>query len=141
MATDLEKMMNDYVAAWNSHDVERIVSFFTDDGVYEDVSLGKVNRGKKEVKDFISSMFVDFPDFKIEMKSSFFTRDRGAAEWVMSGTFAHSSISGLPATGKSFSERGVSVNEFRKNKISRNSDYWNMASFLQQVGLMPGPQK
>jgi steroid delta-isomerase-like uncharacterized protein len=141
MATDLEKMHNDYTAAWNSHDVERIVSFFTDDGVYEDVSLGRVNRGKKEVKDFINSMFVDFPDFKVEMKSSIFTRDRGATEWVMSGTFAHSSIPGLPATGKSFSERGASITEFRKNKISRNSDYWNMASFLQQVGLMPGPKK
>ena len=123
MATDLEKMMNDYFAAWNAHDVERILSFFTDDIVYEDVAIGKICRGKKEVKDFISSAFVNFPDFKIEVKSSFNTSDRGAAEGVMSGTFAHSSTPGVSATGKRFSVRGASITEFREGKISRNSDY------------------
>jgi steroid delta-isomerase-like uncharacterized protein len=141
MVTDMERIMNDYSAAWNSHDMERILSFFMDDVVYEDVAIGKVNRSKKELKDFISSLFVDFPDFKIEMKSGFNTGDWSAGEWVMSGTFAHSSIPGLPATGKSFSVRGASITEFRKGKISRNSDYWNMTSFLQQVGLMPPPPK
>ena len=141
MATDLKRRMNDYLAAWNSHDVERILSFFTDDVVYEDVAIGKVNRGKKEVKDFISSMIVDFPDFKFEMKSGFNAGDWSAGEWVMSGTFAHSSIPGLPATGKTFSVRGASITQLRKGKISRNSDYWNLTSFLQQVGLMPPPPK
>lgn len=105
------------------------------------MAIGKVNRGKKELKDFIVSMCVDFPDFKFEVKSRFFGGDRAAGEWVMSGTFAHSSIPGMPATGKSFSLRGASIFEFRKGKISRHCDYWNMASFLQQVGLMPGPPK
>ena len=141
MATDLEKMMNDYLAATNSHDMERILFFFTDDVVYEDVALGKVNHGKKELRDFFNSFFVDIPDIKIEVKSSFGAGDWSAGEWVMSGTFAHSSIPGLAATGKSFSVRGVSITEFRKGKISRNSDYWNMTSFLQQVGLMPPPPK
>lgn len=141
MATDMEKMLNDYVAAWNSHDVEMILSFYTNDGVYEDVAIGKINRGKKEIKDFVSSVFVDTPNFKIEVKSRFYTSDWAAEEWVISGTFAHSSALGLSATGKSFSFRGASIIEFRKGKISRNSDYWNMTSVLQQVGLMPAPSK
>ena len=141
MVTDVEKMMKDYTAAWNSHDVEKILSFFTDDVVYEDVAIGKVNRGKKELNDFISSTLVDFPDVKFELKSGFNAGDRGASEWVMSGTFAHSSIPEMPATGKSFSLRGASITELHNDKISRNSDYWNLASFLQQVGLMPPPPK
>mgnify|MGYP001076493529 CR=1 FL=1 len=141
MATDFEKMMSDYTVAWNSHNVERILSFLTNDVVYEDVALGKVCRGKKEVKDFISSSLVDIPDVKFEQKSSFISGDWSAGEWVMSGTFAHSSNPGMPATGKSFSVRGASIIEFRKGKISRESFYYNMASFLQQVGLMPAPPK
>jgi len=141
MATDVEKMMNDYLAAMNAHDVEKFLTFFTDDAVYECTPLGKVSRGKKEIKDFISSTFADFPDFKLEMKSGFNAGDRGAAEWVMSGTFAHSSMPGMPATGKKFSVRGVAITEFKNGKISRNTNYWNLASFLQQVGLMPGPPK
>jgi steroid delta-isomerase-like uncharacterized protein len=141
MASDAEKAMNDYVAAWNSHDAERILSFCTDDVVFEQVAMGKVNKGKQEAKDFISSTFTSFPDFKIELKSGFNAGDWGAAEWVMSGTFAQSSIPGMPATGKKFSVRGASIIEFRQGKISREAMYWNLASFLQQVGLMPAPPK
>jgi steroid delta-isomerase-like uncharacterized protein len=140
MANDAEKAMNDYVAAWNSHDAERILSFCTDDVVFEEVPMGKVFRGKKEAKDFVSSTFANFPDFKIELKSGFNAGDHGAGEWVMSGTFAQSNIPGMPATGKKFSVQGASIIEFHKDKISRESMYWNLVSFLQQVGLMPPPQ-
>jgi steroid delta-isomerase-like uncharacterized protein len=136
---DTERVAKDYLEAWNSHDVDKIASFFTDDGVYEDVALGVAHRGKKELKDFFKSMFVSFPDLKIELKSTVLssTGDWTASEWVMSGTFAQSSIPGVPATGKSFSVRGASVTEYRDGKMSRNTDYWSLASFLQQVGLMP----
>jgi steroid delta-isomerase-like uncharacterized protein len=137
MATDMEKMMNDYLSAWNAHDVERILSFFTDDCVYNCTPMGKVSQGKNELKDFLSNMFTEFPDAKIEMKSSFGTGDKGAGEWILSGTFAHSSNPAMPATGKSFSVPGVGINEYSGGKISRVTNYWNLASFLQQVGLMP----
>lgn len=141
MATDAEKMMKDYLAAWNSHDVNKILSFVTDDCVYEDMALGVVNHGKKELTAYINSMVVDIPDLKLEMKSAFGAGDWIGGEWVMTGTQAHSSHFGLPATGKRFSIRGASITELRYGKISRNTDYWNLASFLQQLGLMPVPPK
>jgi len=139
MATDTEKMMSGYLAAVNEHDLEKMLTFFTDDAVYDCMPMGKLSRGKKEIKDFFSNTFTSFPDFKIEMKSAFMAGDKGAGEWVMSGTFAQSTTPGVPATGKKFSVRGSTINEFREGKISRNTNYWNLAEFLQQVGLMPSP--
>jgi len=136
MATDVERMLEDYLAAWNSHDVEKIASFFTDDCVYEDVAMGAVNRGKEQVKAFVSGTFTAFPDFKLERTSSFVAGDWRGAEWIMSGTHT-GDIPGLPVTGKSFSTRGASITELHEGKIRRNSDYWNLASFLQQLGLLP----
>ena len=136
MATATEKTMIDYLAAWNSHDVEKIASFFTDDGVYEDVAIGAVNRGEEELKAFISSTFTFFPDWKAEVKSRFGTGDWSAREWIMSGTHG-GDLPGLPATGKKFSVRGASISELHEGKIRRNTDYWNLASFLQQIGVMP----
>jgi len=138
MENDVEKMMMDYLAATNAHDVEKTLTFFTDDCVYDCMPMQKVSHGKQELKDFLSSTFTSMPDFKIEAKSSFNAGDWGASEWVMSGTFAHSNIPGAPA-GKSFSLRGASIMEFRGGKISRNTNYWNLASMLQQVGAMPAP--
>jgi steroid delta-isomerase-like uncharacterized protein len=95
-----------------------------------------VNRGKKELNEFIKNTFVWSPDVKFEMKSFFSTGDRIASEWVMSGTHA-GDVPGLPATGKSFSIRGASIIELRKGKVSRQTDYYNLVSFLKQVGLLP----
>jgi len=36
-----------------------------------------------------------------------------------------------------FSIRGASITELHEGKIKWNSDYWNMTSYLHQVGLMP----
>ena len=136
MATDVERMFEDYLAAWNSHDVEKTLSFFTDDCIYEDVPTGNVSRGKEELKAYISNTFAVFDDFKLEMKSSFIAGDWRGAEWIMSGRHT-GDIPGIPTTGKSFSVRGASINELQEGKIKRTSDYWNIVSFLQQVGLMP----
>ena len=95
-----------------------------------------VNRGKKEIKDFLKGTFVWSPDLKFDLKSFFSAGGRIASEWVMTGTHA-GELGGIPATGKRFSLRGASIGELREGKISRNSDYYNAVSFLQQVGLLP----
>jgi len=136
MAIDMKKFAKDYIGAWNSRDVDKIASFFTDDCVYDDVAFGMVARGKKEINDFLKVTFVWSPDLKFELKSFFGAGGRTATEWVMTGTHA-GELPGIPATGKSFSVRGVSISELREGKISRNTDYYNLVSFLQQVGLMP----
>jgi len=136
MATNIQKWLDDYLAAWNSHDVEKIASFFTDECVYEDVALGKINRGKEELKAFITATFNAIPDFKLELKSSFSAGEWMATEGDMSGKQAGEYF-GIPATGKRFSVRGASILELRGGMIRRNSDYYNGASVLQQVGLLP----
>lgn len=135
MVSDMEKMLRDWVDAENSQDVDKFTSFYADDCVWEDVALGLVNRGKKEVKAYFKTMFVAVPDLRFEVQSVFVEGDWGVCEWLMTGTQA-GDFPGLPsAVGKSFSVRGVSVIQLQNGKISRNSDYWNMATLLQQVGL------
>src|SRR4030042_61695 len=136
MVNNEEKLLKDSLAAVNSHDIEKCLTFYTDDCVYEDVAMGKVNHGKEELKDFLAFMFVFSPDVKIEEKSVFFAGDWAANEWVMTGTHTGNTPE-MPATGKSYSIRGTSIMQISGDKVSRQSDYWNMASLLQQVGILP----
>jgi hypothetical protein len=48
MKMSVKRFVDSYIVAWASHDVEKIVSYFTDDCVYEGVAFGVVNRGKEE---------------------------------------------------------------------------------------------
>src|SRR5690348_10249776 len=54
----------------------------------------------------------------------------------MSGTHK-GDFPGIPATGKRFSSvRGSTILELEAGKIRRQSDYWDAATFMRQVGLL-----
>jgi ketosteroid isomerase-like protein len=47
---DVEEMLRQENAAWNSHDVDRIATFYTDDCIKEDVAVGVHTGGKEAMK-------------------------------------------------------------------------------------------
>lgn len=133
---DQERLIEHWAAHWSAHDMERLLPLFTEDVVYEDITMGAVNRGTSELRAFGEGFFSGFPDVTFELRSSFANGTSGAAEWVMRGTHA-GDLPGMPATGKRVEVRGASIFEFAGNKIRRCSDYWDMVTFLKPLGLMP----
>jgi len=87
LAEKEDVMVTDHwAAAWSSHNTEKLLTLFTDDCVYEDVTFGVVNRGKKEFRWFADGVFAGVPDFKIEVTAQFASGRWASMEWVMSGT-------------------------------------------------------
>jgi len=120
------------VAAWNSHDADAVVAVFTDDAFYEDVPFGVVNQGSAQIRAFAQFFFTVVPDLKVDLINSDLKGGHGTIEWVFSGTDV-----GLYKTGKQFSVRGVTVIDVHGTKISRNSDYYDLATILRDLGLLP----
>lgn len=136
MATfDTEQVLEAWAMAWSSHDTEKVLSLFTDDCVYEDVTFGVINHEKEELRAFAEGVFAGIPDFKVDLKTRFAAGSWACMEWVMSGTHK-GDFPGMPATGERFSIRGVTILELQAGKIRRNSDYWDAASVMKQVGLL-----
>lgn len=135
---DFRDFAEEYAAAWCTQDINAILSFFTEDCVYEDTALGAVNTGKGQLETFLRATFAAIPDFHIELKATLSAGDRAASEWIMSGTQT-GAFPGIPATGKQFSVGGASIIEVYQGKIRRNADYWSLATLLQQVGVLPEP--
>jgi steroid delta-isomerase-like uncharacterized protein len=130
-----EQMFREYLAAWNAHDLDKIVSFFTEDCVYENIPRGQTYRGKDELNAWAKGAFDAMPDFKLEVTSLFVSGEWAACEWVMTGTQT-GALPDLPATGKSFSVRGATIAQLKDGRILRNADYWDAATFLRQLGIM-----
>ena len=103
--------------------------------IYEDVTFGVVNRGRSQLRAFAEPFFSGFPDITFDMQSSFANGSGGGSEWIMRGTHK-GDLPGMPATGKRMEVRGSSTFEFAGGRIRRCSDYWDMATFLKQLGLM-----
>lgn len=138
--SDVDRMLDEWPTAWSSaenSDPERVLALFADDCVFEDVTFSVVARGKKELGSFVIGAFAAVPDFAYRVTSRVATRQWAAIEWVMSGT-QKGDFPGMPATGKRFSSvRGSSILEFDAGTIRRQSDYWDAATFMKQVGLLP----
>lgn len=132
---DAERVLDAWAQQWSAHDVEGLLPLFTEDVVYEDVTFGVVNHGQAALRAFAEGIFPAFPDIKSELTSRFVAGDRAGLEWIMTGTQA--TLPGQPTVHKPFSVRGVTILELHEGKIRRNSDYWDLATFLKQVGLMP----
>ena len=134
MADKLLGMLEEWGEAWNSHQVEGILSCVTDDIVYEDLGEARVMRGKAEMRTWINETLSAFPDFRTDLKSLFVSGEWGGSEWVASGTFK-GELHHLKPTGKGYSVRGASAMELRDGKIKRNTDYYDSATVIRQVFL------
>jgi steroid delta-isomerase-like uncharacterized protein len=129
------RLIEQHWTFWSAHEMDRVLSLCTDDVVYEDVTMGVVNHGLAQLRAFGEGFISGFPDVTFEMRSGHANGSSGGSEWVMRGTHT-GDLPGMPATGKRMEVRGSSTFEFAGGKIRRCSDYWDMATFLRQLGLM-----
>jgi steroid delta-isomerase-like uncharacterized protein len=121
-----------WIAAWNSHNPDKMLPLFSDDIHYEDVAFGEVSHGKAELRKFITSEYEGVPDLELKMLRANIRGGHGTIEWTFSGTDKD-----VFKTGKKFSVRGVSVIDLREGKIVRNLDFYDAATIMRQVGVLP----
>jgi len=123
-----------WIAAWNSHNPDKMLPLFTNDIVYEDVAFGEVSHGSAELRKFFLSEIEGVPDLELKLERANIKGGHGTIQWTFSGT-----DKGVFKTGKKFSVRGVSVIDMRDGKISRNLDFYDVATIMRQVGVLSTP--
>ncbi len=122
MSTTMEEMAKGLTAAWSCGDVDGIASFFTEDGVFEDVCSRELHTGHEALKALAREVFAAIPDMKLTITSCLCEGNRMAVEWVQTGTRA----------GRRFSLPGVSIADVRDGKFSREAMYchWDAVTWL-----------
>ena len=129
-----------YLEAWNSHDPDQLLGCVTDDIVVDDKAMSERFEGKDALRNALAAMVEDFSsNFRLEQGELLVsTDDTWAAEWIMTGVNdREDKPHGLPNTGRPFTIRGLSIGRVRDGKVSEEHLYWNLAEYLQQIGLMP----
>ena len=107
--------------AFNAHDADAVMSFFTEDCVLDmprgPAPGGQRFVGKEEVRKGIQSRFDGIPDIHYGQDRHFTCGDRGASEWTIRGT---------KTTGEPIEVRGCDLFEFTDGKISRKDSFWKI---------------
>lgn len=121
--------------AWNSHDADRILTYYAEDAFYEDVPNVENGwdvplRGHEMIHDAVVKTFQDMPDLEFGFVSASGAGDRMVVEWTMTGTRYRD------FTGR-FSTRAVSVIKLTGDKIVWQRDYYDAYGSLSQLGMVP----
>jgi steroid delta-isomerase-like uncharacterized protein len=112
------EILEAFADAWNRHDVDSLMSFMTDDCIFEasggDEECGTRYEGTEAVRKGYSKAWNDFPDAQWNNARHFVLENRGVSEWVFTGT---------NKDGKRSEVSGCDVFTFRDGKILVKSSY------------------
>jgi len=131
--TDATEVLQRYFEAFNAGDVEGMLAQVTEDLAHH-VNEGEIRTGKEAFAVFCAHMQRCYDEKLTEMV--LFSAEggtRGAAEFMVNGTYLQTDP-GLPeARGQTYRLPGASLMTLREGKIARVTTYYNLADWLRQV--------
>jgi steroid delta-isomerase-like uncharacterized protein len=130
-----------FLAAWNSHQPERVLELMTEDIVYDDSAWPETMRGQAAVREFLDYTWRAFPDLSFEAVGRPIVASdapRAAVWWRGSGTNTGPiDPPGIPPTGRRIEFEGADFREYRDGKLARLQIVFDMADSGRQLGILP----
>ena len=112
------EMLQAFADAWNRHDVDDLMSFMTDDCVFEasagPEACGTSSKGRQAVRAAFAAVWATFPDAHWGNARHFVCGDRGVSEWTFTGTHGD---------GTRVEVHGCDLFTFRDGKIAVKNSY------------------
>lgn len=140
--TAVKHLDDEWVKAWNSHKVEKLLSLMTNDVVYDDASWPTEMHGHAEVRAFLESTWRAVPDLSFRHEHTVLvdsTATKTARYWKGTATHTgHWDPPGLRPTGRSFTFHGATFLETRNGKLCRIRVVYDVADIMRQLGVLPG---
>lgn len=115
------EMLQAILDAFNRHDLDAIMDFFTDDAVSEmprgPEPWGIRFVGKENVRKGLATRFSGIPDVHYGEDTHWVIGNRGVSEWTLTGT---------TAAGQRLRLRGCDLWKFRDGLVVRKDCFWKI---------------
>jgi ketosteroid isomerase-like protein len=120
---DIRATLTELCEAFNAHDLDRIMAFFSDHCVLEmprgSKPWGSRFEGKRDVREALATRFAGLPDVHYGNDEHFVdpTADTGISKWTLTGTTRE---------GTRIEVQGCDFYTFRNGKVIRKDSYWKI---------------
>jgi ketosteroid isomerase-like protein len=120
---DIRSALNELCAAFNAHDLDRIMALFSEDCVLEmprgDKPWGARHQGKQDVRAALAGRFEGLPDVHYGNGEHFVDEGAGTgmSKWLLTGT---------TRDGSRREVHGCDFYTFRDGKVIRKDSYWKI---------------
>ena len=136
-----QELVASWIAAWNSHDPDRVLNLLTDDVEARDDSWPKAMHGHGDVREFVEALWRAVPDMTFELLAGPYVipdEPRASFHWRGTGTFTgRMDPPGFAPTGRRWEIDGADFHEYRDGRISRLRVVFDLMSVSRQRGVMP----
>jgi len=136
--TKVEKILDNYMKAWEEHNITKIDTFYAEDVAWYDLPSDSTIKGKKKMSKAITDAFMGYVPNMYWAKSGdvFVSNNTITYEWVYGGTY-DGKWGDVEVKKKKFSIKGISTTTFNdEGKIIFQKDYYDMYGFQKQLGLI-----
>ena len=138
-AEQMQDVIERWLEAWNSHDPEAVSEMYIEDAISRDMGRDMALMGRGAIAESLTAYMEAFPDITWKVSRFGVDAERRTVylEWHAVGT-QEGPYHGIPATGRSVEVDGCIVfNLTADGRIISDIGYWDVASMLRQLGLMP----
>jgi steroid delta-isomerase-like uncharacterized protein len=132
-----ERIVREHMESENTHDFDVTLATFAGHPRYEIIATGEVYDGTDEVNRYYQETRTAFPDQRNELIALHHADDSVVAEFWLRGTHT-GEFRGVPPTGKPFECRMVALFLFEGEELVCERVYFDAATILTQLGLVPG---
>jgi steroid delta-isomerase-like uncharacterized protein len=125
-----------HVAAENRHDVGAAIATFHDPNYKVN---GQPVEGEAAVRELLQGLMDGLPDFHAEIGTLHHADDAVFGEARITGTH-NGEFNGIPPTGKPVDIPMAAIFEFDGDRLFCETVYWDFATLLTQIGILPAPE-
>jgi ketosteroid isomerase-like protein len=113
--------LRDFTATFNTRDLEAVMTYFTDDAVFDSPRgpdpWGRRFSGKDQVREGLAARFAGLPQLHYGDDEHFVIGDRGFSSWTLTGTTNE---------GGHLEVRGCDLWTFREGLILKKDSFWKI---------------
>ena len=132
----LPEWSRDWLAAWNSHAVERVLALCSSSYEGLDIAQASSHQGHEGMREYVGSYLRAFPDVELAADMVVQQENVLALAWTARGTH-RGNLMNIPSTGRLVQVRGVSILTVENGMLSRALYVWDLAGLLRTLGLLP----
>ena len=130
-ASTLSWLVEQWVEAFNRHDVAGIVALYAEDAELFDSGMKRVRHGRQEIEDWFERRFRTMPTIAYVPTSQLFGEGQVAVYWTSRGRTPR--LLGQAWLSRSFEVDGMSLFTIRDGLIVRQRGFYDHLSVVERV--------
>lgn len=125
---------------WNQGNLNKVPELLAEQAHFHDAVFPNLNPGIQNIKNHIESSRRAFPDLKFTIDDTIAERNEVVVHWRFNGT-QKGQFLGMPPTNRKVTVDGTSIYRIEGPKIVEAYANWNLASMMQQLGVVEIPEE